>query len=193
MVMPKSRLGRPAALAALLLALQLTQPQYALAKFRGAIQKPIPKVGNDGGMVYSVSGIIADLDNMSGEALQHRFESHRCILDASMCTRDLCYQLQCSIFRKVGSATSAGQALCAEATSELALTDAGGKRRSVKRTKGGLLPWWVRKRLQESSEPGPDASSEQGSTPKRLHTSVEVGASPLLSFSQLASCILILE
>ena len=63
--MPKRRLGRPAVLAALLLALQLTQPQYALAKFRGAVQKPIPRVGNDGGMVYSVSGIIADLDNMS--------------------------------------------------------------------------------------------------------------------------------
>ena len=82
--MPKSKLCRPAALAALLLALQLTQPQYALAKFRGAVQKPIPKVGNDGGMVYSVSGIIADLDNMSGETFQHRFESHRCVLDASM-------------------------------------------------------------------------------------------------------------
>ena len=67
MGMPKSRLSRPAALAALLLALQLTQPQYALAKFRGAVQKPIPKVGNDGGMVYSVSGIIAELDNMSGQ------------------------------------------------------------------------------------------------------------------------------
>ena len=73
------------------------------------------------------------------------------------------------------------------------MTGAGGKRRNVKRTKGGLLPWWVRKRLQESSEPDPYASSDQGSTPKRLHRSVEVGAPLLLSLLWLASCVLILE
>ena len=64
MAMPKSRFGRPAALVALLLTLQLKEPQHALAKFRGAVQKPIPKVDNDGGVVYSVSGIISDLNSM---------------------------------------------------------------------------------------------------------------------------------
>ena len=53
----------------------------------------------------------------------------------------------------------------------------------MKRTKGGLLPWWVRKRLQEQSEPeqkegkgGSDAKHQPASDKKSLHTSVEVCA-----------------
>ena len=53
----------------------------------------------------------------------------------------------------------------------------------MKRTKGGLLPWWVRKRLQEQSEPeqkegkgGSDAKHQPASDEESLHTSVEVCA-----------------
>lgn len=66
---------------------------------------------------------------------------------------------------------------------ELAVTGAGGRRKTVKRTKGGLLPWWVRKRLQEQSEPeqkegkgGSDAKHQPASDKESLHTSVEVYA-----------------
>lgn len=90
-----------------------------------------------------------------------------------------------SLLYKAECATSFVQAFFSGETSELTVTGTGGKRRNVKRTKGGLLPWWVRKRLQESSEPALNASSDQGSTLKRLHTSVEVGAPPLLSFLSL--------
>ena len=142
-------------------------------------------------MVYSVSGIIADLDSMSGEIIR---------ILSGVTSMPLHYSYECnclsvgviltSLFYKAEPATSAVQASCSGETSELTVTGPGGKRRNVKRTKGGLLPWWVRKRLQESSEPALNASLDQGSTPKRLHTSVEVLPPRLLSNT---SCILILE
>lgn len=53
----------------------------------------------------------------------------------------------------------------------------------MKRTKGGLLPWWVRKRLQEQSEPeqkegkgGSYAKHQPASIKESLHTSLEVCA-----------------
>ena len=51
---------------------------------------------------------------------------------------------------QAGSETYHG--VYAEKASELAVTGAGARREGAKRTKGGLLPWWVRKRLQEASE-----------------------------------------
>ena len=49
----------------------------------------------------------------------------------------------------------------------------------MKRTKGGLLPWWVRKRLQEHTEPDQKGSTDVGRKPvkARKHTPniLEVG------------------
>ena len=66
------------------------------------------------------------------------------------------------------------------------MTSGGGRRKTVKRTKGGLLPWWVRKRLQEHSEPGQKGSSDVNRKPvkaqKKALNILEVGvnASPYL-------------
>ena len=95
--MPRGRLGRSAAVAALLLALQLTESHYALAKFRGAVQKPIPRVDNDGGIVYSVSGIIADLANMLGTAIPVLVWV---TLFRSCCLYECTINLQCSTFAR---------------------------------------------------------------------------------------------
>ncbi len=53
--------------------------------------------------------------------------------------------------------------------------------KGVRRTKGGLLPWWVRKRLQEQEQTGTDEgavdkklSKNAKKKPKTLHKNVEV-------------------
>ena len=49
----------------------------------------------------------------------------------------------------------------------------------MKRTKGGLLPWWVRKRLQEHSEPDqkgiPDVEQKPVKAKKETPNILEVG------------------
>lgn len=54
--MPRKKVGRSAALVALLLALQLKGHQHVEARFRGAVQKAIPTVGSDGGVVNTITG-----------------------------------------------------------------------------------------------------------------------------------------
>lgn len=56
----------------------------------------------------------------------------------------------------------------AERASELAAaTSGGGRKKTVKRTKTGLVPWWVRKRLQEQAEPDQKASSDVQQQPEK--------------------------
>lgn len=67
------------------------------------------------------------------------------------------------------------------------MTGASGRTRNAKRTKGGLLPWWVRKRLQEQSEPETSGSKIGQKTRKsktRPHKFIEVRAASSL-FSDL--------
>lgn len=56
----------------------------------------------------------------------------------------------------------------------------------MKRTKGGLLPWWVRKRLQEHTEAGQKGSSEVERKPvkvkKKAPNILEVGMHASVTF-----------
>ena len=60
-----------------------------------------------------------------------------------------------------------------------AVTGDGGRKKSVKRTKGGLVPWWVRKRLQEQTQPEQEGDADVRSKPrkgrKNTHNIIEVG------------------
>lgn len=55
--MPRKFLDRPAALVFSLLALQLAPLHNVDARFRGAVQKPIPTVGSDGGLQSTLTGM----------------------------------------------------------------------------------------------------------------------------------------
>ena len=56
----------------------------------------------------------------------------------------------------------------------------------MKRTKGGLLPWWVRKRLQEHSEPDQKGTSTVLTQPvkarRKTPNILEVGETMLAGF-----------
>ena len=60
-----------------------------------------------------------------------------------------------------------------------AVTGGGGRKKSVKRTKGGLVPWWVRKRLQEQTQPEQEGDADARSKPRKgrkvIPNVIEVG------------------
>lgn len=122
------------------------------AKFRGAKPKAIPSLSADGGVMDTISGVW--------------------LVSSAV--------VPCRKYITIPSITQETPAFMNTGLADGRI-DAKGGGRGTRRTKAGLLPWWVRKRLQEQ------AGNKRESIDKQLYKSSRKGKKTLHKNVQVRS------